>query len=110
MCHDSDCRLHFYRNSSKSLGRRRRPRPTPDARHIAHDRGDALDLVDRLSTNEVVERPAGWGVGTVLTTNKGRVVDLLTVLYTADHWLVLTSPGNQQRVIDWIEEFTFGRR
>ena len=69
---------------------------------------DALDLVDRLSTNEVVERPAGSGVGTVLTTNKGRVVDLLTVLYAANHWLVLTSPGNQQKVIDWIEEFTFG--
>ena len=69
---------------------------------------DALDLVDRLSTNEVVERPAGSGVATVLTTNKGRVVDLLTILYMSDHWLVLTSPGNQQRVIDWIDEFTFG--
>ena len=69
---------------------------------------DALDLVDRLSTNEVVERPAGSGVATVLTTNKGRVVDLLTILYMSDHWLVLTSPENQQRVIDWIEEFTFG--
>ena len=69
---------------------------------------DALDLVDRLSTNEVVERPAGSGVATVLTTNKGRVVDLLTILYMSNHWLVLTSPGNQQRVIDWIDEFTFG--
>ena len=69
---------------------------------------DALDLVDRLSTNEVVERPTGSGVATVLTTNKGRVVDLLTILYMSDHWLVLTSPENQQRVIDWIEEFTFG--
>ena len=69
---------------------------------------DALDLIDRLSTNEVVERPEGSGVGTVLTTNKGRVVDLLTILYLSDHWLVLTSPGNQQRVMDWIEEFTFG--
>ena len=69
---------------------------------------DALDLVDRLSTNEVVERPAGSGVATALTTNKGRVVDLLTVLYMSDHWLALTSPGNQQRVIDWIDGFTFG--
>ena len=69
---------------------------------------DALDLIDRLSTNEVVERPEGSGVGTVLTTNKGRVVDLLTILYMSDHWLVLTSSGNQQRVMDWIEEFTFG--
>ena len=71
---------------------------------------DALDLVDRLSTNEVVERPAGSGVATVLTTNKGRVVDMLTILYLPDHWLMLTSPGNQQKVIDWIEEFTSGRR
>lgn len=69
---------------------------------------DALDLLDRLSTNEVVERPAGSGVQTVLTTNKGRVVDLLTILYMADHWLTLTSPGNQQKVIDWIDGFTFG--
>ena len=69
---------------------------------------DALDLLDRLSTNAVVERPAGSGVATVLTTNKGRVVDLLTVLYMADHWLVLTSPDNQQRVIDCIDAFTFG--
>ena len=69
---------------------------------------DALDLVDRLSTNEVVERPVGSGVATVLTTNKGRVVDLLTILYLSDHWLMLTSPGNQQKVMDWIEEFTFG--
>lgn len=69
---------------------------------------DALDLIDRLSTNEVIERPAGSGVRTVLTTNKGRVVDLLRVLYMPEHWLVFTSPGNQQRVVDWIDEFTFG--
>lgn len=69
---------------------------------------DALDLLDRLSTNAVVENAPGFRVSTVLTTNKGRVVDLLTVLYMADHWLVLTSPDNQQRVIDWIDGFTFG--
>ena len=51
---------------------------------------------------------AGSGLSTVLTTNKGRVVDLLTILYLPDHWLLLTSPGTQQKVIDWIEEFTFG--
>ena len=108
MCHDSDCRLHIYRNSSRSLDRRRGARPAPMPGVLRMTGEDALDLVDRLSTNEVVERPAGSGVGTVLTTNKGRVVDLLTILYMSDHWLVLTSPENQQRVIDWIEEFTFG--
>lgn len=80
--------------------------PMPGILHMAGE--DALDLVDRLSTNDVVDRPAGSGVATVLTTNKGRVVDLLTILYMSDHWLMLTSPGNQQRVIDWIDGFTFG--
>ena len=80
--------------------------PTPGLLRMTGE--DALDLVDRLSTNEVVERPAGSGVGTVLTTNKGRVVDLLTILYMSERLLMLTSPGNQQRVIDWIDEFTFG--
>ena len=69
---------------------------------------DALDLIDRLSTNEVEEMAAGSGLSTVLTTNKGRVVDLLTILYLPDHWLLITSPSNQQKVIDWIEDFTFG--
>ena len=69
---------------------------------------DALDLINRLSTNEVEEMADGSGLSTVLTTNKGRVVDLLTMFYLPDHWLVLTSSGNQQKVIDWIEDFTFG--
>ena len=69
---------------------------------------DALDLLDRLSTNDVDERAVGFGLSTVLTTNKGRVVDLLTLLYLPDHWLLLTSPGQQQKVIDWIDAFTFG--
>ena len=81
-------------------------RPAPGVLRITGE--DALDLINRLSTNEVEEMAAGSGLSTVLTTNKGRVVDLLTMFYLPDHWLVLTSPGNLQKVIDWIEDFTFG--
>ena len=81
-------------------------RPAPGVLRVTGE--DALDLINRLSTNEVEEMSAGSGLSTVLTTNKGRVVDLLTILYLPDHWLLLTSPGTQQKVVDWIEEFTFG--
>ena len=81
-------------------------RPAPGILRVTGE--DALDLINRLSTNEVEEMADGSGLSTVLTTNKGRVVDLLTMFYLPDHWLVLTSSGNQQKVIDWIEDFTFG--
>ena len=81
-------------------------RPAPGVLRMTGE--DALDLINRLSTNEVEEISAGSGLSTVLTTNKGRVVDLLTILYLPDHWLLVTSPCTQQKVIDWIEDFTFG--
>ena len=68
---------------------------------------DAVDLLNRLSTNELETLEPGEGAGTVLTTNKGRIIDLLRVLHCGDHLLMLTSAGTQQRVADWIDFYTF---
>ncbi len=68
---------------------------------------DALDLLDRLSTNELATLEAGSGAATVLTTNKGRIVDLLFVHQGEDSLVVFTSPGNQTRVAEWIDFYTF---
>ena len=68
---------------------------------------DALDLLDRLSTNQLASIEAGSGAPTVLTTNKGRVIDLLHVYRDRDHLIVTTSASNQQRVAEWIEFYTF---
>ena len=68
---------------------------------------DALDLLNRLSTNELMTLEVGSGAATVLTTNKGRIVDLLYVHRDEDRLVVLTSPGNQQRVAEWIDFYTF---
>ena len=57
---------------------------------------DSLDLLNRLSTNELATLEIGEGVATVLTTNKGRIVDLLHVHRRDDRLDVLTSPGNQR--------------
>ncbi len=64
---------------------------------------DALDLLNRLSTNELMELEAGKGVGTVLISSKGRILDLLYVFKHDDRLLVLTSPDGCQKVIDWID-------
>ena len=69
--------------------------------------GDALDLLNRLSTNKLEDLEAGHGMYTVLTSNKGRILDLMFVLMLEDHLLVLTSPECRQKVADWIDFYTF---
>ena len=68
---------------------------------------DAADLLNRLSTNNLEHLTPTQGMGTVLTNNKGRIIDLLSVIPLADSLLILTSPGRQQQVADWIEFYTF---
>ncbi len=67
---------------------------------------DALDLLNRLSTNKVIDLQPGQGAPTILTTDRGRILDLITVLHTGDHVLLLTSPGLQQPVIEWLDKYT----
>ncbi len=68
---------------------------------------DALDLLNRLSSNKVDVLPVGTGAGTVLPTGKGRVIDLLHLFATEDHILMLTSPQTRQQVMEWIDTYTF---
>ena len=67
---------------------------------------DALDLLHRLSTQHLLSLHPGAGAATVLTNEKGRVLDLLTVLRFDTHLFVLTSHGNQGAVRAWIEKYT----
>ena len=78
-----------------------------DAGRLLLTGDDALDLLNRLSTNELATLEVGAGGATVLTTNKGRIVDLLHVHRSEGRLVVFTSPGNQQRVAEWIDFYTF---
>jgi folate-binding protein YgfZ len=69
---------------------------------------DSLELINRLSTNKLEEIPIGEGMPTVLTTPKGRVVDFLLLGSQPDQLICLTSPGQQQKILDWIDFYTFG--
>ena len=68
---------------------------------------DGLDLLNRLSTNNLEVLGIGDGALTVLTSNKGRIVDLLHVLRLEDRLLVLTGPETRAKVAEWIDFYTF---
>ena len=67
---------------------------------------DALDLLNRMSTNQVLNLEPGQGAPTILTTDRGRILDLIGVVNFGEYVLLLTSPGEQQRVIDWLDKYT----
>ncbi|MCL5034595.1 MAG: aminomethyltransferase family protein [Bacteroidetes bacterium] len=66
---------------------------------------DALDLLNRISTNDLNGMRPGMGKQAFLTTEKGRVVDLCTVYAQQGSLLLQTSPGNSENVKKWIEKF-----
>ncbi len=68
---------------------------------------DALDLLNRLSTNELMNLETGRGTATVLTSNKGRILDVLVVLKLSDRLMVLTAPQSRKKVAEWIDFYTF---
>ena len=69
---------------------------------------DSLDLMNRLTTNQIDNLRINTGVFTVLTSNKGRIIDLLYI-HREDNekLLVITSPNNQVSVTEWIDFYTF---
>jgi folate-binding protein YgfZ len=68
---------------------------------------DAIDLLHRMSTNDLLPLIGNPGVGsqTVLTTEKGRIIDYLVVLSHGESAVLVTSHGNEHRVIEWLEKF-----
>ena len=68
---------------------------------------DARDLLNRLSTNYIDPiGTLGSVVPTVLTSDRGRIVDLVHLAHCGDHQLLLTSPGQQDGVIAFLDKYT----
>jgi len=67
---------------------------------------DCLSLLHRLSTNEVATLPEERSIFTVLTTEKGRVVDSIQILNCRSGLLAICSPGRQHDVASWIDRYT----
>ena len=70
---------------------------------------DRLDLLHRMSTNDLTNVAVGEARSTVLTTAIGRMVDVLTVLNRGETALCLTSPGRATAVRKWLSGYIFFR-
>ena len=68
---------------------------------------DVLDLLNRLSTNKVDHLKPGEGAPTILTNEKGRIIDLVYALNLGPYVLLLTGAGAQSPVMEWLDRYTF---
>ena len=66
---------------------------------------DTLDLLHRLSTNACLNLQHGIGKQTILATDKGRIIDVITVIPQLNHFIILTSHGNESLVISWLKKY-----
>ena len=74
---------------------------------LRHIGPDALDLLHRLTTNSLLDLADGSARRTILTNEKGRIIDVLWVLKRSDHELLLVSDApHATEVTEGIERFT----
>jgi folate-binding protein YgfZ len=66
---------------------------------------DRRDLLNRLTTNDVLDIPEGQGRPTVFTTGKGRVVDRVVVHAAADGDLIIGNAGRSEALQNWIQQY-----
>ncbi len=67
---------------------------------------DRLDLLHRLSTGNIGSLKPGKEGTTVLTTEKGRIIDVLRVIARQDAILLLLEGKDTERVRSWIDKYT----
>ena len=68
---------------------------------------DALDLLHRLTTNDILSLRPGEGTAAAFVTGKGRLIDLVTLHRLEDRLLCLTGAHRAAAVAAHIERFTF---
>ena len=66
---------------------------------------DSLDFLNRLSTNDMVNLREDAFRSTILTTEKGRIIDFVTVIPYDDGYMLEISPNNEGRILSWLEKF-----
>lgn len=72
-----------------------------------HSGPDALDLLHRITTNSLIDLPEGAARQTVLTSEKGRIIDAPWVIKLApDELLLVSDATNPQALQDGISRYT----
>ncbi len=73
---------------------------------IRMDGNDARDLLHRLSSARIDDLRAGQLRETLLTNEKGRVIDALLAVQGSDMLRLFTSADADGRVMEWMEKYT----
>ncbi len=67
---------------------------------------DRVDLLNRLSTNDLTQLTSRKGLQTVLTSDKARIIDVLMVLNDTDRSMIVASPNMGTKIIKWLRTYT----
>lgn len=67
---------------------------------------DALDLIHRLSTNDLRMCRPGVPVATVFTTEKGRIIDRVEITPHDDGLWMVCHRAARERLLEWITKYT----
>lgn len=68
---------------------------------------DRIRFLHNQSTNNFTALQPGQGCDTVFVTSTARTIDLVTAYVLDDAVLLLTSPGLNQRLMEWMDRFIF---
>jgi aminomethyltransferase len=71
------------------------------------DRKDRLNIIHRISTNDVAALATGAGKPTILTNPNGRILDRIMVYNHAEQSLVTTEPGRGATVQQYLKRNLF---
>ena len=66
-----------------------------------------LDLINRMSTQKIMNLGPGEGAATVLTTDIGRIIDRLILYVGRASVYCLTGEGNGANIADYLRRFVF---
>jgi folate-binding protein YgfZ len=67
---------------------------------------ESLDFMQRISTNDVASLKVGQSRQTVLTNEKGRIIDVVSIQRTTDSQLMLLSQSRDaSQLVSWIEKY-----
>lgn len=64
---------------------------------------DRAELLQRLTTNDIVRLTPGQGARTALINSHARILDLLTVYALPEHLMVTTSPGRGGSLVRYLQ-------
>lgn len=66
---------------------------------------DRIDLLHRLTTNDLRNLQFGNGRQTVLLTDKARIIDVVTLLHDDDSTLLIGSPNAAAEILSWVRKY-----